>query len=236
MSMSCPGALLAVVSPDSVVGIIRSRIGVAPLLLTERGEHERSCAGPGRGPAGAVRGRFPRPDGAVGLRPDVAGRSSAADGPPVDGDHPDRRCYRWSGRRYHSRWRGAGHQPGRDRSIQGLGVDGLQRAADRRLAGPLRRRPSRARTPTGRSWAHSPIAVNVRAPASTGQTPIASTATRSCRTPRGALGSSTTANAASRSTGTRSRPATTRPERTAATAIGKDGQADTAVAPVIVLV
>jgi hypothetical protein len=42
---------------------------------------------------------------------------------------------------------------------------------------------------------HSAIAVNVRAPAGTAQTSIAGTVTRSCRTPRRALGSSTAPNA-----------------------------------------
>jgi hypothetical protein len=41
--------------------------------------------------------------------------------------------------------------------------------------------------------------------------------------------------AVSRSTATRSGPATPLPARAAAIEIGKDGQADTAVAPVIVL-
>lgn len=56
--------------------------------------------------------------------------------------------------------------------------------------------------PTGRSLAHSAIAVNGRTPASTAQTSIASTVTRLCRTPRGALRSSTAPNTASRSSGT----------------------------------
>ena len=55
-------------------------------------------------------------------------------GPPralaVDGDHPDRRCRGWC--------RGSQSQPGRDYPVEGLGVDGLQGAADCRLA---RRRP-----------------------------------------------------------------------------------------------
>ena len=37
--------------------------------------------------------------------------------------------------------------------------------------GTTRPRPSRIRTPAGRSWAHSANAVNVRAPASTAQHP-----------------------------------------------------------------
>jgi hypothetical protein len=61
--------------------------------------------------------------------------------------------------------------------------------------GVFRRRPSRGRTPTGRSLAHSAIAVNVRAPAGTAQTSSAGTVTRLCRTPRRALGSSTAPNA-----------------------------------------
>jgi hypothetical protein len=45
------------------------------------------------------------------------------------------------------------------------------------LGAARRPRPSRVRTAPVRSWAHSAIAVNVRAPASTPQIPIASTAT-----------------------------------------------------------
>ncbi|MGH7260840.1 MAG: hypothetical protein ACREI9_09185 [Nitrospiraceae bacterium] len=124
--------------------------------------------------------------------------------------------------------------------VENFGVDGLQNAADRRLA---RRRAAKTQQDTHRTSqmrtagvrSHSAIAVNVRAPASIAQTPIARTATNLCRTPRRDLGPSTKTNTASRSTGTGSELANACPGQVAATEIGKDGQADTAAAPVIVL-
>jgi hypothetical protein len=63
------------------------------------------------------------------------------------------------------------------------------------------RRPisNRARTTGVRSRAHSPIAVNDRAPASTAHTPIPSSTATWWRTPRRARGSATAHSAVSRS-------------------------------------
>jgi hypothetical protein len=115
--------------------------------------------------------------------------------------------------------------------IESFGVDSLQNAANRRLT---RRRATQTEPDTHRrSQITSPSAmvVNVRAPASPAQTPIARTVTNPCRH----RGSSTEAYTASRSPGTGSEPAHPCSDQCAATEIGKDSQADTAMAPVIVL-
>jgi hypothetical protein len=100
--------------------------------------------------------------------------------------------------------------------------------------GANRPSPSRTRIPTGRSWAHSAIAVNVRAPASTAQTPTARIATNPCRTPRRGRGSGTAASAPSRSAEAVTTSIGDDPNWSTTLRIGEDEQADTAIAPVIV--
>jgi hypothetical protein len=102
-------------------------------------------------------------------------------------------------------------------------ADTADRPLTRRLTAP---RSSRMRTAKAESSSHSAIAMNVRASASTAQTPIARTATNPCRTSRRDLRFLSEGNTASRSTGTGSEPDNACPEQLSATEIGEDGQAD----------
>jgi hypothetical protein len=81
------------------------------------------------------------------------------------------------------RCRGLVRQPDRHGHVEGLGIDGLQDPASRRLT---ERHPTQTQPnshPDRQFVSHSVIAVNVCAPASTAHTPTARTATNPCRTP-----------------------------------------------------
>jgi len=86
-------------------------------------------------------------------------------------------------------------EPGADRGGQGVGVQPAERAADGASAGTAqwsgasRRAPSAARTGWGASVAHSAMAANERAPASTAAAARARMATSGWRRPRAPRGS-----------------------------------------------